>query len=828
MRKNNPILSSALIVFSFWWCFFTLRDFSMSPLEVIRNWAYIGYSMRLWVIGLVAGIGAGAWYIWFKRTKVEEALKGVKARGMVSTLGAVPSPSAAPTRAPSTKTRLPLTRPPLVAWMNRAKEEHPEHLALFLAIWDIYSAHREWPASHRINGHANRRLWEHCLAVTEKAFSMAPTWKFTGVHVKVRGRRPKLIIAPGRADFEFNPKDPLIPILALAHDIGKLEAYSLNTDGSVSTREHGSTKDHDDVGVMHDSLGARILARLPEFWALPSTDRRILNLVIAHYHHPSDFPVGRDGLSQDDRMTSLLEFLIQADRSTGMDESGLTQADEDSEITEDESKDLYAAFVELVTEHGRINGIHGSSQADKGFMIGSKHDGLIVVRERDLRNLLLAKLGLSIEIGDARFRITRNLLRLLSEKGLLYERHNGTDFSRYSPLWEVSHRNSKTGGFICKWDTTLIFKPLPAHCELDILVSLPEKKARLRIERAVATHDSNLKNNKYFLALQKRAFPDLSDTAAAATVADDEDADLPAPAPSAPVSAPVSVSVSVSAAAQPPAAPAPMPAAAPAPAPAPTPGPTPPAAPAPADASSSIVKPARAPRPGAADSTSPPWDEPETTLAPEGAPVALADADLPDISLDAGAVEVDGEFTQSNEPASEDCDALFEGFDAAQPPAPPTPPTPELGLSPRDIQMLASLRGGAETGEQPVAAVGRAVRDEDTPRVRDFGRSKRDKDALKALREAPSADALAPKAKRRGKGPNVTVELLQQMISAGQIPVAGVHEGQNMVLRSDLERALPQPGVFQLIKDELKLPIHAAGNAQSFVAVPVAPVSTTA
>lgn len=820
MRKNNPILSSALIVFTFWWFFFTLRDFSMSPLEVIRNWAYIGFSMRLWVIGLVAGAGAGAWFIWFKRTKVEEALGGTHNGGMVSTLGRVPVPVEAPARVPSKKTRLPLTRPSLVAWIDHAKEEYPEHLALFLAVWDIYSAHREWPASHRIGGHADRRLWEHCLAVTEKAFAMAPTWKFSGVHVKVRGRRPKLIISPSRADFEFNPNDPLIPILALAHDIGKLEAYRINEDGSVSTCEHGSTKDHDDSGVMHDALGARILARLPEFWALPSTDRRILGLVIAHYHHPSHFPVGRDGLSQDDRMTSLLEFLIQADHSTGMDESGLTQADEDSEITEDESNDLYAAFVEVVTEHGRINGIHGSSQADKGFMIGSKHDGLIVVRERELRMLLLAKLGLSIESGDARYRITRNLLRVLSEKGLLYERHNGSDFARYSPLWEVSHRNSKTGGFICNWASTLIFKPLPTHRDLDILVSLPDKKARLRIERAVVTHDSNLKGNKEFLALQKRAFPDLSETAVAATALDDEEVDAAAQlGASGEAGAGVAPPEIVSKRGN---------------------GSPPRQEPALDEASSEaapmiashVSDPAGSQAEGTAAALTPPWVGAAGTSEPQAEVADVPEVDLPDLALGGESAESDGEFMERGDDTAEKEDSLFEGFDPAPPAAPVRSETPTqasaapaLGMSPRDAQMLANLRGAEASGPAP-AETGRAVRDDDAPRGRDLGRATKDKEALKLLRQAAGGDVLTPKPKpkRRSRGAEVTVELLQQLIVAGQIPVAGVHEGYSMVLRLDLERALPQPGVFQAIRDDLKLPVHPAGNAQSFVGIPVGPV----
>jgi|GEM_PF-1942662 len=90
MRKNSPVLSSAVIVFGFWWLFFTLRDFSMNPFEVIRNWANIAYSMRLWALRAVVGFLSSAWYIWFKRTQVQVALVPHTTKTMGSTLWAQP------------------------------------------------------------------------------------------------------------------------------------------------------------------------------------------------------------------------------------------------------------------------------------------------------------------------------------------------------------------------------------------------------------------------------------------------------------------------------------------------------------------------------------------------------------------------------------------------------------------------------------------------------------------------------------------------------------------------------------------------------------------
>ncbi|GAI68635.1 unnamed protein product, partial [marine sediment metagenome] len=56
--------------------------------------------------------------------------------------------------------------------------------------------------------------------------------------------------------FEFDAGDPLIPIIGLAHDIGKLETYSFDADGSLISREEPSGDTPGDKKVFHDALGA--------------------------------------------------------------------------------------------------------------------------------------------------------------------------------------------------------------------------------------------------------------------------------------------------------------------------------------------------------------------------------------------------------------------------------------------------------------------------------------------------------------------------------------------------------------------------------------------
>jgi hypothetical protein len=145
-------------------------------------------------------------------------------------------------------------------------------------------------------------------------------------------------------------------------------------------------------------------------------DRQAVNLVIATT--TDDFPVDRNGLSLDDRMTALMEFLILVDKKTGMAESSITETLSDHEISEDESNAIYHSFVEIMTEYGRVNGT-GDQAKDSTLKIAQKHDGLIVIREKDLRSLILAKMGWSLEEGEGRYRMTLNLMTTLQRRLLL-------------------------------------------------------------------------------------------------------------------------------------------------------------------------------------------------------------------------------------------------------------------------------------------------------------------------------------------------------------------------------------------------------------------------
>lgn len=192
MNANNRVIRAAFLVFGFWWLVFTLLEFGGKPLEVLENWQYVGSTVSNWVLGVVAGLIIGVWYIWFGRvTAMNRLFKGKlgnRRNGACSTLGDVPMPSRTPKRVDSPSKRLPIESELVKTWVAANEKKYPQHVKFFWAIWDTYSAHQLFPASHRKGGHGNRRLWEHCLAVADTALADAGTYVFDGVYVKARGK----------------------------------------------------------------------------------------------------------------------------------------------------------------------------------------------------------------------------------------------------------------------------------------------------------------------------------------------------------------------------------------------------------------------------------------------------------------------------------------------------------------------------------------------------------------------------------------------------------------------------------------------------------------
>lgn len=826
MNANNKVIRATAIVFGFWWLLLTARAFGGSPMEFLENWPLVGYNVSHWILGVVSGLFIGIWFIWFTRlsalNKLYAGKKGNILNGARSTLGKVPMPTSALPRIEVPSKRLPIDSKKVLAWVEANEKKWPAHVAFFWAIWDTYSAHAHFPASHRKGGHGNRRLWEHCLAVADTALEDAGAYVFDGVYVKARGKPKFKIIDLKNKEYRFDATDPLIPILGLAHDIGKLEAYELLPDGSVKTQEEGGAlTPQDDNRISHDALGARILARFPEFWALPARDRQAVNLVIAHYHHPSDFPVDRNGLSLDDRMTALMEFLILVDKKTGMAESSITETLSDHEISEDESNAIYHSFVEIMTEYGRVNGT-GDQAKDSTLKIAQKHDGLIVIREKDLRSLILAKMGWSLEEGDGRYRMTLNLMTTLQEKGLLYSRHNHADMSRFLPMYSISLRNAQTGAHLTTWEPCIIVVPVATTPELAGLSGLPNMGTKLDIERPLFTHNLGITEADALREIVTRGFS--AEIAAKMNIAGKQEekpkpqpAPAPAPAPQAQAeegfSQPAADTVSV-------------------------PQPNAPTV----DSTEHATSLAGAAS-GESEHSDVPGTQPdmsaEALLAQDdddplmsgGADDELLDEDLQSLTLSSFGPGQEVELVEdflAIEPAHsasddvDDVDDVFGAFALSE--------SPNVDKAEQSVNSTAGEEGpGAslihnddDLGVPAPAPMAVAIPDPDatpTKRISPAAESA----ALRALEEAGANFTAFVAPRKKKPGPAEQLEGIRAAVKAAEIPICGTKDGFDYVLESDLMVYDPKLKMGPLIRAE-KLPTVEPKPGVVMVGIPVAPM----
>jgi hypothetical protein len=321
------------------------------------------------------------------------------------------------------------------------------HGALFLAIWDTLCAHAHYPASHPKGGHGRAKLHAHSMRVAERCLHEVSAdggaWQYDGVYSKRRGR-VAVRVFENTTKYRLNPLDPLIPIVGLAHDLGKIDAYVVTRRGEIkkiNKEPRGNTLSDDERGVIHDKLGPRIIAKMPEYWTLRPQDRSLLSMAVGHYHHPSQFPLDGHGLVCD-RAAALMMLLVKADREVSSEETGVA-AGAANEMTADDLEEIYETFVKIITEPGRINGV-GNPEEDAKIRIGQKHEDFIVVKASALMSLLRQELNLSLAAGEHKHDLLNHLLALLKDKGIIYDQHNGADLSLYSPLYRVSLYHSQS------------------------------------------------------------------------------------------------------------------------------------------------------------------------------------------------------------------------------------------------------------------------------------------------------------------------------------------------------------------------------------------------
>lgn len=490
---KSPVLGAAFGLFAVWWGLSFVAYLATGRIWSGEEW--IEASTQAWaglVGGGLLGLGATAAVVLGARQWRVAKLTGDNVRGVVCSIGPLPinfdRPAEAEELPEAEKLRLPgpdfdldskIDREWMEKWFVKYEQDFPEHAALMRAVARVLNSKPELPAACRklakgvrryqygfdSHMHGNHTLVEHSWICASVGIWLADHgYKYTGLQFQTRDKQDVGYLPKKNKEYQFKAFDPLIGLICFAHDIGKIETFRMNEEGKVEVIEPA-----------HDSVGARMLARMDEFWALPFEDRMTLTLAIGHYHKPGQIPLRRDGDAPNkaealsDRTMAMLSLVMLADEEAGAIEnkkSVLNGENQPREIEEDVYReDLWFAFKDLLSEAQRIH------NEPSRYRIGQKNTTstgtLITLKEGDLRKALLEKMELKKSVKESTtvsgsVQITEDLLEVLDAKGCLVKEAGGMTVSAKEAIWKVEFLGkdkTKAGEVIATWPYAILINP---------------------------------------------------------------------------------------------------------------------------------------------------------------------------------------------------------------------------------------------------------------------------------------------------------------------------------------------------------------------------------
>ena len=332
--KAKQVPQSAFVVYLFW---------GITASILYADTDFDLYYAFACLVTIAFGLAAASVDSESKRGRRKKVLSPSELRGIKSTLGPVPvhqslppinhevtSGLLKPYYPPNFEDKTPVS---LNAYLAMFGQSHPHYAALFDEILGLLTTpeHLLFSASYDIDAttdveiantsrsHGNRSLLTHSLLV----FTLSML-NFESYCQKYAPEKPKRANKP---DYKPDPKDPLVGILGLAHDLGKLLTFKLFKDetGKLIVKR---------IFRHHDAYGSQVMARLPGFWHpdISAADRDIIQNILACYHHPKDLPYTPATMTaperdRNDREVALLRFLIESDKLAGALEAGMAYND---------------------------------------------------------------------------------------------------------------------------------------------------------------------------------------------------------------------------------------------------------------------------------------------------------------------------------------------------------------------------------------------------------------------------------------------------------------------------------------------------------------------
>ena len=306
------------------------------------------------------------------------------------------------------------------------------------------------PASSRIGAHGDVTLPEHCYQVAESGFEVHGSFHYEGYTPQAKTLKP---ISPndpknhGRALFQEGPLTLEAFILTcLAHDIGKLKTFQTEKPkGTIFTLRKKSQQKYIVKKVIgdHGPVGARLLAKLPKFSALPYSLRSYIYAALSHYHTPDKLPQAIDEHSnyivKCDPTQALMLALIQADKAACAAEKMTPEDYPESLVYYNpmNHRPLYEAILNsILPGQGTVPYNHAASPNH----IGHVHGNAIYVDFKKLYERVINHLDIQAEVatyGSSKDNeIHKAILQLLFAEGILATHFSGKIYPSSKAVFE--------------------------------------------------------------------------------------------------------------------------------------------------------------------------------------------------------------------------------------------------------------------------------------------------------------------------------------------------------------------------------------------------------
>ncbi len=352
-------------------------------------------------------------------------------------------------------------------------EEKGPYQRLFYAVLSILEG-SGLPASPRKGAHGDVDLTTHSITL---AVAMANLWI---------GKTPESVLP---ADAQKKPEGhayplPVAIVAGLAHDIGKVDTFRREKDGSINV-----------IGL-HDLVGGRLLATLPEYWDIDNDfEQRIMAQAIRYYHHPTGLPGAgktRRSIQTDKAVTDLMEKIRKADFLAGAiegrsDEIAADYQDEDElpELTLDDQ--VWETFLYLMEKDS--SAINHKSPARR---IGYKQGKILYLTEKAIRERIIDELSITrpdyteSNNGNPGRIIKVIAARLYKQENLLITKIQGKEtnplgaavylaFEGTNASGDVSHASERIPHYLVRIDSG----------RFAWMQEIPDYPSRIIIERAV-------------------------------------------------------------------------------------------------------------------------------------------------------------------------------------------------------------------------------------------------------------------------------------------------------------------------------------------------------